>query len=414
MTDINDRPTFESLMGYFRGSAITTAQELQDKHVQDGVELAGLALARLDPLNWLTPTNLKSVQAEVRDSLQGRTTATPVTYAEFDWALYRASVSDLRKAARLMAGNGLASYIEREAELADQFAARIQAGSLAAVMAWGDDYYGYPSPATLTHALEILSVPPKYGEPKLQLIDAAQVTAQFEAVLLSYGLIDWTVSTGNSLPRSIDVDVDVRKILIRSDIKVNRQHAHRLSVRVIGAAVLRHVNASQQREPLARLPLGGAAAAGTRDGLATWLEYDLGVGDEESLRVTALRTLAIEWGMTKTVSDLAHHLARYVSVEQAVQIAVDTKLGMTDMNAYGSSSRGHIGLSGYLAVREYLGNSRADLPLLMSTEWSIQMLPAARTALHLGKLQLNCMIPDSRLLLPKPDESEPPQGLYVC
>ncbi|WP_458117275.1 tyrosine/phenylalanine carboxypeptidase domain-containing protein [Arthrobacter sp. D2-10] len=253
------------------------------------------------------------------------------------------------------------------------------------VTRWSLEHYGQPSGDTLNVARSILAdhdEPTSASEVKLS---THQVVSAFEQQLstLTNG---WTVAIG-SIQAAVMVRQSTRQVLVREDLSINQDEVRRLLVHEIGGHVVRALNAHRQEGTLSHLKLGNDSTA-TEEGLAIWWEHQLGVQKPDVMRRYAARAIAVHLGLQVGATELVEALAPHVGREEAVNIALRVKRGMTNIEMPGAFTKDHCYLTGYLQVAAVLTGTSAQekIRAAMATKWGLSMLPVAEKLICMGVL----------------------------
>ena len=357
-------------------------------------ELAAVMSANR-PSAWTTPYDLPAVRSALTETLETNVPFTaPLAYPPVDLTSLRASVDRARIAAsRLdpMFREVILRDLQAIVDQAEVLACRDD-GRLAAFEAAEDRQ---PDPGVLQEARRIVAATTDPADPPPTL-DAPALQDRLAGVLARYGISGWSVEINANMAARMSVVGTKRLLKVRADLAITDAEGERLVVHEVGGHVLRWVNAAEQPEPLAALPLGETVA--TEEGLAALVEEELGVSQPGHLRTYALRVLAVHAGRTRSLVGLARHLTTWLAPQEAADLAVRVRRGFVHPDAVGARTKDHGYLTGLMALRQ-LAVDPDDLALLRVTKWPMTWLPLMRHLRDAGRLRSPRLVPDPVLLL---------------
>lgn len=265
----------------------------------------------------------------------------------------------------------------------------------AVITEWSADRYGAPTAETLDHAHALINEPWRPPAPGSSL--TAAEAAGFLQRALDVLAPGWDVRT-SPLSTAVLVDGLNNTVEVNRHLRIGRAQLARLLVHELGGHVLRWANAGAFPGSLATVPLG-SDAHGTEEGLATWWEHHLGVGDPAALRIYAARTVAVSVALRGSIHDVVAALAPHLPLHDAARIAMRVKRGLPDPTAPGAFTRDHAFLAGFDVIRGHLDRSPAGVADLMSTRWGLSMLPALDVVRAAGLLTGTPRLPDRETLV---------------
>lgn len=355
-------------------------------------------LARLfTPVAWTTPANLAGLRDALAATLVlGAPFTADFRYPSVDVATIEASAEAVRAASRTY-DPLLRDRVLTEVDDIVTTARVIASRDDAALAAHEDKPARRPTPEVIAEGRRILAWTPEPPADPTRAVDAAATASAIHAALRRYGIDDWAVELHPNMSARLSVTGTRRLVKVRSDLTVTDAERDRLLAHEVGGHVLRWVNAGEQPEPLAALPLGATVA--TEEGNAASVEEELGVSGPDQLRSYALRVLAVDAGRTRGLVDLARNLTTWLSPADAAELALRVRRGFVDPDTPGVRSKDHGYLTGLLAFRRLRANAPDDLALLRVTKWPLEWLPLMRDLRDAGRLRLPRLTPDPQLLL---------------
>ena len=166
---------------------------------------------------------------------------------------------------------------------------------------------------------------------------------------------------------------------LRREVRVSRAasfltaEVSRLAVHEIATHVARSVAGYAHVHPMLAIGLHPHHLH-DEEGLAVWVEGELGVSSDESLRTYLLRALAVQCALEGSYLDTYALMRKYTSAEQAAAITLRVKRGIASTSAPGAFTKDHVYLTGSAAVSKYLASDRSGLAALFSGKVSLGML----------------------------------------
>lgn len=257
---------------------------------------------------------------------------------------------------------------------------------------------GTPPPELVLLARGILSTPLPIGN-EVGDIGASAAAAAIQGALRNYGLDTehWYVEVSEAMTARMSVNGPLRRVRVRSDAVFTRSEVARLLAHEVGGHVLRWVNSSRQREPLAGMPLG--ATVPTEEGLALWQEVRFALTDPHVHRVYAARTIAADIARSEGILAVGRSILPLVGPRKAAEIAMRAKRGLRDPNAPGGATKDWGYLGGLQMITRLAQEQPDSLPLIQSVKWSAAHLDAVRELAGLGLIEVEQLLqPDMALL----------------
>jgi hypothetical protein len=262
--------------------------------------------------------------------------------------------------------------------------------------AWSLGRYGRPDAETLARARTILDAPGVEAD-QSRLLDASDLVRLVERALRRAELNEWSVEMDPDLVSTMSVRSDRQQVFVRSTARFTHLDARRLLAHEVGVHVFRSANAAGQPTAFAGASLGAVTA--TEEGLASWIEQELGVQNAGHLRTYALRAVAVDLAQTMGVVPLAAELATMTDLETAATIAMRVKRGLVDPNRPGGFTKDHAYLTGLEVVGQHLAARPFDLAALFATKWALEFLPLAQRLIAAGELRTTYVRVPSHALL---------------
>lgn len=244
---------------------------------------------------------------------------------------------------------------------------------------------GLPTESLVKRGREILDQPQTQSNDAAASLSAPGAAQRLAQALTNYGLSDWRVEVSESMTARMSVNGPQRRVRVRSSASFTEREVRRLLVHEIGGHVLRWVNSTRQREPLAALPFG--ATIPTEEGLALWNEVRFDLADRATQRVYAARVLAAHSARTQGILAVGREILPDVGPGKAAEIAMRAKRGLTDPNNPGGATKDWSYLGG-LEVVTQLAHCRPDRHrLLQGVKWSMEHLDVVDDLAGDGLLQ---------------------------
>lgn len=244
---------------------------------------------------------------------------------------------------------------------------------------------GTPPPDLIATAWDVLqnsAEPVSEGPADIDAQAAAQLISQ---ALQNLDLPDWRVEVSDATVARMSVNGSLQRLRIREGALFTQAEIRRLLVHEIGGHVLRWENSRRQPTPLAAIPIG--CTSPTEEGLALWLEEQVGVASPELRKVYAARTVAVHLSQTRGILAVARTLAPLVGVPQASEIALRCKRGLTDPNAPGGWPKDWAYLGGSSMISQLNDHDSGAVGLLRGVKWSADHLPVCQSLADEGLLR---------------------------
>ena len=241
---------------------------------------------------------------------------------------------------------------------------------------------GTPPRELVTTALDVL-----HRSAESVSEEPSDINAQAAAQLIAQALHDldlaaWRVEISDATAARMSVNGSLQRIRIRQGTLFTEAAIMRLVVHEVGGHVLRWENSRRQPTPLAAIPIG--CTSPTEEGLALWLEEQMGLASPELRRVYAARTLAVHLSQTHGILAVARNLAPLVGSPQASEIAVRCKRGLTDPNAPGGWTKDWAYMGGSSMISQLNDHDPKAVDLLRGVKWSAEHLPVCQALAENG------------------------------
>lgn len=231
--------------------------------------------------------------------------------------------------------------------------------------------YGAPSAALIGFAASYLRDAPPKEVTEEALLSAKQTAKEFERVVASYGLHDWTVIVKPAMVS--DCAVGGKRIFIREGARFTRQHIDCLVAHEIETHAFTTENGSVQPYELFRR--GFANYLDTQEGLAIYNQMRVVPPGHEKRLAHAKNVLGIAYAMEHSFAELRRYLVSELgfSEEKALMKAIDFKRGIGRTAESGAFTRGLVYFRGYRAIEQFV-REKGDLKRLYVGKIAIEDL----------------------------------------
>ncbi len=254
---------------------------------------------------------------------------------------------------------------------------------------------GLPTPSLIADAKNILEADQAPDDVVTHdLITAETLANAMRGALKCYGLLDWHVETQSSMAAKANVNGPLRRVRIKAPASLSPETARRLIAHEIGGHVLRWENALAQTEAIAAIPMGNTTLIS--EGLALWVEADLGLMQPSQLFTYALRVLAVDLAQERGIIDLIDALRTWTDVDTAVNLSLRVKRGLQDPNNNGGMTKDYCYLAGLQTVTNMSENRREAM---QATQWSFEATALAVELVADGTLKPPTRMPCRSKLL---------------
>lgn len=248
------------------------------------------------------------------------------------------------------------------------------------------ELYGLPSQKLSAVASDILkqqsSTMDKNRE-KEKIFTAEDFRTIIEEELLQYGLT-WNIEMTNQMSARASVRSVDQNFKINKNARFSQTDIERLKIHEIGTHIFRSENGRQQ--PLKIFVTGIANYLPTEEGLATVMEEQSGYLDLYTLKMYALRVIAIDIALRSSFYETYQQLLPYVTRDVAYDIAQRVKRGLEDTVQPGGYTKDLVYLSGRQAVQKY-NDAGGSLELLFVGKIALEQVTDIQRLLSGGILK---------------------------
>ncbi|HMR47846.1 MAG TPA: DUF1704 domain-containing protein [Arachnia sp.] len=340
------------------------------------------------PTKLITPIGLEHhrvvLAAMLRDGDDGPYRE-PFTFPDVDVPRVEAALAAVNEEAAPLPPE-LKALVHTYADETSAQAAVIASRDDARLTAWSVADSGLPTPATLQVALDILERPVPLDEAS-RTCDAYALENAVHDALQRHGIEGWFTEINAGMAAMASVNGGQQRISIRADVALTERDVRRLVAHEVGGHVLRWQNARRQPEPLVAFTFGNTPA--TEEGLAVLREREQGLESAENLRRYAVRVLGVVEAQHRGLLSLARFLLAYLDADDAADLALRLRRGITDPESPGGLTKDHGYLTGLLHLAERPAD---DIRLLRATKWGVDHLDIARQLLADGRLSVTDVI----------------------
>jgi len=220
---------------------------------------------------------------------------------------------------------------------------------------WSLKYYGVPSKKLVIKARKLVKIK---TEAPVKVFSSKEAVAWL-AKKAQQMRIGWKVKEMPNLGATIDDSAGKRTLFVKKGEFFSKKALERLAVHELGVHATRAENGRKQKYKL--FVMGTANYEFTEEGLAAVMEERKGVSDPRMLQMYAGRVLAVHWSLTKSFRGVYNELAKYFPPEEAYQLTLRAKRGLSDTSKPGAFTKDYI----YLYGRERLKKVKNLKPLFM-------------------------------------------------
>ena len=210
------------------------------------------------------------------------------------------------------------------------------------------EYYGRPDLNLISNALRILKKNSKREE------EPPTITAEEMAEHLNNEVnrmkLDWSVKVKENLGAKADDVAAEETLYIKKGEMFTKKDLKRLTVHELGVHSTRAFNAKKLKYKI--FFIGTAEYEVTEEGLAAVMEEKEGILEISVLKSYAGRVLAVNMALQKSFRGVYIFLCRYFPKDEAYQLTMRAKRGITDTSKPGSFTKDHIYLKGMELVRQ--------------------------------------------------------------
>ncbi|NOR84792.1 DUF1704 domain-containing protein [archaeon] len=219
------------------------------------------------------------------------------------------------------------------------------------------DFYGVPSENLVSHAKKIL----KKNIPILEekTITPQNVVCGLNEYLKSRKLTHWVVKTASITAKAITIPTE-KTLKINNKLLFSKNDLIRLKVHEIDTHIMRVENSMLQSQIL---HFAFPNYLSTEEGLALYSEEMNGVLDQKRMAICAGRVLAVNLALNHSFAEVFEALTAYFDDNDAWDITLRVKRGLTDTSMPGGYTKDYIYLNGYFKIKKYVesGGSIKDL-----------------------------------------------------
>lgn len=160
--------------------------------------------------------------------------------------------------------------------------------------------------------------------------------------------------------------------------------------------MLRWANSQDQPGQWVSVPLGRTVP--TEEGMATWREGEFGLHSQERLRVYAARVVAVDAARREGLADVARRILPHVGPQQAAEIAIRAKRGLSNPNGPGGQAKDWGYLAGLLRVSVLAQQNPETLRLMSGVKWSLDDEPLVQDLQRSDRIRMPLLLPDATRL----------------
>lgn len=215
-------------------------------------------------------------------------------------------------------------------------------------------------------------------------VGAYRMAALLGRVLDRCGLGHWELMVDEDMVAKVAVAPGAQRVRVRHDARFTAGDVRRLVVHEIGCHAFRYENGAAQAHPLLCLGVGPYLHA--EEGLAVWLEGHHRVAGRAERRKYALRLVAVDAAVRGSFSDTYAEVRRWADPDEAYEVVVRVKRGLSDTSRPGAYTKDKVYLEGSLAVQRAVDASPGALDALMVGKVPLQLLGETEALLSQGLL----------------------------
>lgn len=218
------------------------------------------------------------------------------------------------------------------------------------------EYYQKPNQKLVEYAKKIvekkLKVEEKYD------MSSSQVVACMQEQVKRYK-IPWKIEEKKGLGARADNVASEKKIYIKKGEWFSKEDCKRLIVHELGVHATRAHNSTKLSYKI--FSAGTAEYETTEEGLAAEVEYRKGLMTQKVLRSYAGRVVAVDLALKKSFRYVYQYLAQYFPPDEAYQLTLRVKRGLSDTSKPGGFTKDYI----YLHGKQMLENMKTLKPLFV-------------------------------------------------
>lgn len=228
-------------------------------------------------------------------------------------------------------------------------------------------------------------------DPEPGSVEPATAAHVLEQVLREAGATGWSCVVSHALVARMSVSAARQQVRLNASALFTPSEIVRLSVHEVGVHVMRSVHGSRQVNPLLALGIGPRHLP-TEEGLAVWLEEQVGVLSEPDLRKYALRVLAAEAACSGSFADVYATVRPHTTAANAYTLTMRVKRGIADTSQPGGYVKDKVYLEGLLHARCEL-HYRVDPRIMWAGKISFDLLPHVLGQVNDGRITVPTVDP---------------------
>ncbi|MFT4343559.1 MAG: tyrosine/phenylalanine carboxypeptidase domain-containing protein [Candidatus Woesearchaeota archaeon] len=235
--------------------------------------------------------------------------------------------------------------------------------------------YDSPDDALVRYAWKLIKL---HDVPEKTYIATSEAVVHLTYAMQKYKC-SWNVREKNMVARAC-VDMTRKTLWIKKDTFFTKKFIARLIVHEIGTHIVRHENGSQQ--PYKIFAQGMSGYLETEEGLAVLNEELNNCLTKATIKTYAARVIAVHKAIQCTFRETYNYLLPYVGKDNAFEITMRAKRGISNTFFPGAFTKDHLYLKGYFEVKKYLTNG-GDLQKLYYGKIGIKDISDAEKILGL-------------------------------
>jgi len=216
-------------------------------------------------------------------------------------------------------------------------------------------YYGKPKRDLVAKAKNLV----KIKEKKLSATVSSRDVVLYVKKKIKSMKIDWKVKEKANIGARADCVTSEKTIYIKKGELFPKNELKKLVVHELGVHATRALNAKKQKYKI--FLMGTANYEPTEEGLATIMEEKNNVLTKRTLKSYAGRVIAIGLSLRKSFREVYNYLLKYFPYNQAYQLTMRAKRGLTNTAKPGAFTKDYI----YLYGREKLKKVKNIKPLFV-------------------------------------------------
>lgn len=256
------------------------------------------------------------------------------------------------------------------------------------------ELFGVPSQGLLAIASDILTqqsstITQTEDKDNEKSLTAEDFRTIIEEELRRYNLI-WNIEMTDHMSARVSVRSANRSFKINVNAHFSRRDVERLKIHEIGTHMFRAENG--RRQPLKIFVTGVANYLPTEEGLAMVMEEQSDCLYPRTLKICALRVIAIDAALSSSFYETYQQLLPYTTRGVAYKITQRVKRGLEDTEREGGYTKDLVYLSGRQAVQKY-ADVGSSLELLFVGKIALEQVPDIQRLLNARVLQPPLYLP---------------------